>query len=593
MSAVHETSIEAAVLADVSADKTWATVEALSNTIRLSGSEDEAKAITYLIEKLTEYGVDYTLHTPTLFVSWPLSASLRVLGADGYAVTAKTPAMSISTNGEEIEGELVYVPTGQSKSMTTLFQSIDLGDLDLTGKVMITEGLPMPGKVAEVTRAGAKAAVFICPGERIHEGVCTTIWGSPDLDSMDRQPRLPILAVNSPDGAKLIESAKAGPTEIAFSTTLDTQWREIPILEATIEGNAAPDEFVLVHGHLDGWHYGIGDNLTGVATLLELARIFNAHEGDLKRTVKFAWWSGHSHGRYAGSTWYADTFAIDLAENCVTQVDCDSPGCRWTTVFTDVMWTEETGPVVKQAIKDITGKTASWARPLRAGDYSFNNIGISGYLMLSSTMSEELRAEKGYYPVGGCGGNIAWHTEDDTLEIGDKDNLGRDVKVYVAAVLRVVNAAVPPFDFRLTLDSFESTIASYQSVAGDRFDFSPALDDIAAVRSDFDAFYARIDALEDADAADLQAQAASRAQRQLARILVPVNYVREARFRQDPAETVRPLPDLAVVSQVVAREPRSHEAHAGVISLQRGLNRVRWAIRQAGAVVRGEKALDA
>ena len=87
-------------------------------------------------------------------------------------------------------------------------------------------------------------------------------------------------------------------------------------------------------------------------------------------------------------------------------------------------------------------------RPLRAGDYSFNNLGITGYLMLSSTMPDDLRAEKGYYPVGGCGGNIAWHTEDDTLEIGDKDNLYRDVKVYAAAVLRVVNASVPPFDFR-------------------------------------------------------------------------------------------------------------------------------------------------
>jgi hypothetical protein len=410
---------------------------------------------------------------------------------------------------------------------------------------------------------------------------------------MDRQPRLPILAVNNSDGAKLIESASAGSVQIAFSTALDTRWREIPILEATIQGTSAPDEFVLVHGHLDGWHYGVGDNLTGDATLLELARVFKAHEGDLKRTVKFAWWSGHSHGRYAGSTWYADTFAIDLAENCVAQIDCDSPGCRWTSVFTDVMWTEETGPVVQQAIKDITGETARWARPLRAGDYSFNNLGISGYLMLSSTMSEELRAKKGYYPVGGCGGNIAWHTEDDTLEIGDKDNLYRDVKVYVAAVLRVLNAAVPPFDFRLTLDSFETTIASYQSVAGNCFDFSPALNDIAAVRSDFDAFYGTVDGLIDADAGDPAARAASRAQRQLARILIPVNYAREARFRQDPAETIHPLPDLAVIKEVVARHQESHEFHAGVISLQRGLNRIRWAIRQAGAVVRGEKALDA
>jgi hypothetical protein len=586
-------NIEESVLAAISPELPWQTVVDLSGTIRLSGNEDEAKAIAYLSGKLDEYGVKHTLYTPTLFVSWPLGASLRTLGDNGFSVTAKTPSMSISTGGKEVEGDLVYVSTGQAKSTTTLFASVDLGDIDLTGKVVITEGLPMPGKVNEIARHGAVAAVFVGPGERIHEGVCTTIWGSPDLDSIDRQPNIPIIAVNNPEGNKLIETAKAGPVRVAFSTNLDTQWRPIHILEATITGTAAPEEFVLVHGHLDGWHYGIGDNLTGDATLLELARVFQANADGLKRTIKICWWSGHSHGRYAGSTWYAEEFALDLAENCVAQVNCDSPGCRWTTVFQDVMFTEETAPVVESAIKDVTGLPIEWARPLRAGDYSFNNLGISGLLMLSSTMTDELRAEKGYYPVGGCGGNIAWHTEDDLLEIGDRDNLYRDVKVYATTVLRVANAPVPAFDFRLTLKGFESTLANYQKIAGDRFDFSPALADIAAVRSDFDTFYAHVDSLAAADAGDDEAKAASKAQRQLARILVSVNYSRDSRFKQDPAETVLALPDLAVVSKVAALDPDSHAGRAGIVSLRRGLNRLRWAIRQAGEVTRGNVALDA
>ena len=84
---------------------------------------------------------------------------------------------------------------------------------------------------------------------------------------------------------------------VVFSTNLDTQWRPIPILVAEIKGSALPEEFVLVHGHHDGWHYGVGDNAVGNATLLEMARVFKRHEGELKRSVRFAWWSGHSHGR--------------------------------------------------------------------------------------------------------------------------------------------------------------------------------------------------------------------------------------------------------------------------------------------------------
>jgi hypothetical protein len=208
-------------------------------------------------------------------------------------------------------------------------------------------------------------------------------------------------------------------------------------------------------------------------------------------------------------------------------------------------------------------------------------------------MPDDLRAEKGYYPVGGCGGNIAWHTEDDTLEIGNKDNLYRDIKVYAAAVLRVVNAAVPRFDFRLTLDSFEKTLGEYQQIAGDRFDFSPASADITALRKDLDAFYQQIDGLTGADAGDPAAKAASAQLRQLARILVAVNYSRQGRFWQDPAETIQALPDFSLVKKLAGAKPGSHTANAGLVSMQRGLNRLRWALRQAGKVARGQTALDA
>ncbi|HEX5166468.1 MAG TPA: peptidase M28, partial [Thermomicrobiales bacterium] len=159
-----------------------------------------------------------------------------------------------------------------------------------------------------------------------------------------------------------------------------------------------------------------------------------------RRSLWLAWWSGHSHGRYAGSTWYADEFALDLMEHCVSHINGDSPGCRWATVYDNVMRVEAAAALVSQIVKDVTGQESTGLRPLRAGDNSFNNIGIPLYFMLSSTMPEDLRLEKGYYGVAGCGGNIAWHTEDDTLEIADRDNLRRDIALYATAVWRVANA---------------------------------------------------------------------------------------------------------------------------------------------------------
>ena len=63
---------------------------------------------------------------------------------------------------------------------------------------------------------------------------------------------------------------------------------------------------MLVHGHYDCWEVGVGDNATGDATLLELARVLWVIARRLRRSVKLAWWPGHSTGRYAGSTWFAD-----------------------------------------------------------------------------------------------------------------------------------------------------------------------------------------------------------------------------------------------------------------------------------------------
>ena len=134
------------------------------------------------------------------------------------------------------------------------------------------------------------------------------------------------------------------------------------------------------------------------------------------------------------------------------------------------MWTEEAGPLAAQTIRDVTGSIRPGrARCARVTTRS-STLGSRGF-MLSSTMTAERRQQLGYYPVGGCGGNIAWHTEDDTLEIADRDNLLRDIRLYATAVLRAANAPVPPFDFRLTLENMTATLGAYQEMVGDRFDF--------------------------------------------------------------------------------------------------------------------------
>ena len=558
------------VLDDVTIDAPWELTEKFATFPRWK-PEDVNASCDMLTERLRRHGVPVTVHEPELYLSIPYEASVKALGR---TIRAKPPAYSTTTAGTE--GELVYVPAAYSKSVSTLFQKNQDPNAvtaeRLRGKIVISEGFAFPQKMREFEELGAVGVIAVNPGVDIHWGICTSIWGTPDLDDLPRKPGIPVAAVNNPDGKALIELAQKGG-RATIVTKLDEGWfrQKLPVVE--IRGASQPDKFVLLHGHYDSWDVGVGDNATGNATLLEIARTLWKHRAKLERSVRIAWWPGHSTGRYAGSTWFADHFGIDLDENCVAQINCDSPGCRWATEFENVSWMKETEAFAQGVIKEVAGVAAHGERPHRAGDYSFNNIGLSSLMMLSSTMTEEKRKEKGYYAVGGCGGNIAWHTENDTLEIADRDIMLRDIKVYLALTMRIANAEVLPFDWRAIAAEFLETIAKYQAGAGNHFDLGPSKAAAEELKAALERFYGAVAAKR------VPAARASDAIQALARILVPVNHTRAPRFRHDPATPIPPLPTIALAGELSAM-PGDRIGFA-VNTLRRGQNRVVAALREA------------
>ena len=563
------------ILADISLDAPWELVETFSRQPRWR-PEDVNKSADMIVDRLQRHGVPVTVHEPEIYLSIPFHAEVR---ADGAVYRAKPPSYSTSVP-DGLTAPLVYVPATFSKSIGTLFDKNQDQSLSapgrIGGKIVVSEGFTLPGKVHEFERNGAVGMIGINPGADSHWGICTSIWGTPDLDDLPRKPTIPVAAVSNPDGRALVALAERGGSA-TLVTRLDEGFFRQKVLVVEVPGASEPDKFVLVHGHYDSWDVGVGDNATGDATLLELARVLWKNRGQLRRSVRIAWWPGHSTGRYAGSTWYADAFGLDLDRNCVAQINCDSPGCRWATVFEDISWMPESEAYMQGVIREVTGLSAHGERPHRAGDYSFNNIGITSFLMLSSTMPAPLRAEKGYYTVGGCGGNIAWHTEHDLIEIADREILLRDIKVYLAAVLGVANAQVLPFDWRATAKDFAATLARYQAAAGDRFDFTPATDALSRLAAALDRFHTGV------ASGSVTAEVANRVIQKLARILVPANHAKEARFRHDPALPVPPLPTIALAAELATMAPE--KLGFARTTLVRGQNRLIAALDAATELV--------
>jgi hypothetical protein len=239
----------------------------------------------------------------------------------------------------------------------------------------------------------------------------------------------------------------------------------------------------------------------------------------------------------------------------------------------------ETEDFCKQAIYDVTGKEAHGERPHQAGDYSFNNIGLSGFFMLLSTMPKDMLKEKDYYPVGGCGANIAWHTENDTLEIADKDNLMRDLRVYVATLQRVLNNPLHPFDFRKLAAEFHNTLTTYANAADGEVDFAAAFDALAELKSALDKLYGNGAALVEKSVSDSAVRAYNDTILEMGRTLIQINYTRQGMFRTEPAVKIPPLPDIAPAMEL--GKASGHQRQVIRTHLMRGVNRVAWAFESA------------
>ena len=571
-----------ALLADVSFDLGWSLLERFAVLVRESGSPDERAAAHFIVSRLEALEIPHKVYEPELYLSIPRGASVEI---DGASFVAKPPSFAASTAKRGLSAEPLYLPAEQVAGTSTLFEST-LGTLpeEVAGKIVVTEGYPMPVAVSQLEAAGAVGQVYINAGSRIHWGICTTIWGTPGDSQRHLKPTTPVAAINRPDGDQLVQAIEDGLDRITLHTELQEGWFDCPLPVALIDGREK--DFLLAHGHYDSWDIGIGDNAVGDATLLELARIFHEHRDELRRSLRIAWWPAHSTGRYGGSTWYADNFGLELSRHCVATLNIDSPGCRGTTNYDEVAWMAEAGEVCRTAIQSVAGVEPGRERPPRAGDYSFNELGISSFFMLLSNIPQEERERLGFYPVGGCGGNIAWHTEADRLEVADRDNLKRDLRVYITAITRFLDDEILPLDFRETMAELNEALEGYEATVtkdlGKKINLVP-------VRAAFDHLAQRVETFyEELEEGDVDPLAANETLLRLGRILVHIGYAEGPRFEHDPAIPQAHLPKLARVPELEPlREAESDLLGFVMIEVRRQMNKVVEGLLEASRLLDG------
>ena len=409
-----------------------------------SGSPQEREAIGFIKERLEDYGLDPQLYWFYGYVSEPKYARLRVLSPVEMEVQC-TPYRQVGSTGPEgIEGDVVYISPEE------------IGKVDCRDKIVLAEqrvagewmGL-RDGLLLKLQRMGVKGLIVIEQDSYMptvcHQRADFSVSGNPTPDNIDEIQTIPaIVHVSNRDGELLKAMAKDGGMRVHIVSIVETGWRKLPILTAEIKGVKDPELFLLVHGHVDTPPFspGVTDNASGVTAMLELARIINKYRGHLRRSVRFAFWTGHEIGRYAGSTWYNDNFWFDLRYRCIGCLNVDSPGAEGATTYRAV-GIGELEELSKESIKAVRGIEVEERRwPTRAGDSSFWGTGLPQTIVVSA------RPKDLYDPfVNYSGGGWWWHTPYATMEHGDVDILAMDVKVNLNFIWRMTNCPILPLNF--------------------------------------------------------------------------------------------------------------------------------------------------
>jgi hypothetical protein len=530
----------------------------IARYVKLSGTAEEAESLAYIRKVMDGYGYATTLIEHDAYISLPGTA--RVI-AGGNALKAITHSMSQPSPRDGATGRLVYVGDGGEA---------DFAGKDVRGCIVLAEGIATPPVALRASRAGAIGQLHISPHEHLHEMCLSPVWGNPSDETAANLPTTVACTVSQDDGAALRDALARGETPaVTLFAEVDTGWRKTPILVAELPADpaAADEPFILFSGHHDTWYHGVMDNGTANITMMEVARLCAQTRAQWRRGLRLCFWSGHSHGRYSSSAFYADTHWDELERRCAVHVNIDSVGAAGASILSEAPTAIELTALAAAVIAKQSGQTLRAKRIGRGGDESFWGIGIPAMFMAFSEQAPgkvKLRHALGWW----------WHTPGDLLDKIDPENLARDARIYLEIVGHLLTDEVLPIDHAAQLAALDTELGKLAATATHGVPI--------------DGLQSAVTALTEALAharADWPAARLNAAMIRLSRALVPLDYTRGDRFVHDPAMPLPAWPVLDPLRRLAAATPGTDEARLRAVSARQARNRVAHALRDAAAAL--------
>ena len=283
----------------------------LTDTVggRVTGSPESRAASELLLKTLKSAGYDnarfeeypiasrWARGQAKARVASPIDRPLAVLSfawVPGTPGAIEAPLVDLGKPG----ANEVSVPAAQLRGAAVLVEPQAIGSVP--SQVMRS------ALVAELSRAGA--AAMLIPSDKPDRMLFTSAFG------LYPGTTLPVLSIAKEDTLLLRRLLTRGAVRLGLdvANTLDRSPARERNVIADLPGTNA-DEIVLVGAHLDSWDVaeGADDDGSGVAAVLEAARILKASGTKPRRTVRFAFFTGEEQA-LLGSRAYVEAHQAEL-----------------------------------------------------------------------------------------------------------------------------------------------------------------------------------------------------------------------------------------------------------------------------------------
>ncbi|HTA37451.1 MAG TPA: M28 family peptidase [Candidatus Acidoferrales bacterium] len=338
---------EATFLAIPSSDGARASSQALNQSYHYPGTPGDRQMAIWMRDRLAALGLNARIESFPAVVYTPKTLQLQLMTSPAVTFDLADPAIPADSGGSRPgiglpfnagsgDGDVTAALVDAGKGLDADYARLKAMGVNVRGKIaLVRYGAEYRGNLAlRAQQDGAAGVVFFTDpsgnkGPAYPNGPYPsdlTIQRGEVMGDDNLPLRIPVLPIDARNARVLIANIRNGQTaspvheRVVMNATHTTLWNSI----GEIAGSN-PKQSVVLGGHRDAWVYGVSDDGSGIATLLEVARgLGKLHRGGWtpKRTIVIAGWDAEEIGEL-GSTAYVNAHKADLQNGCIAYLNTD------------------------------------------------------------------------------------------------------------------------------------------------------------------------------------------------------------------------------------------------------------------------------